>query len=153
MKWDIEERTEDAVVAYLKTKCGDMRVSAAWERDEMQYPAAVVHAAQSVPISDLAAWHDPRNIAVDVAVITEAAPELDTNGVIVKTARERNAAARSVVMDALFTSSLLAELQAAGIESVAFSMAQFATATRTNEGRYLVTTISGLVIAEPVSGS
>ena len=154
MKWDIEERTEDAIVAYLRYAAGsDLRVSAAWERAEMQYPAVVVHAGTSGPVSEDAQWHDPREIEVEVAVITEAAPTLDSNNAVLATARERNALARSSVMDALFTTDLLTNLNAQGVESVAFSMAQFATTARTSEGRNLVTTISGTVIAEPVTGS
>ena len=154
MKWDLAERTEDALVAYLKTKCGsDIRVCAAWERDEPQYPAAVVYAGGDGPISETAEWHDARSIAVSVAVLTEAAHELGADGAIVRTARERNAAARSQVCDALFITGLLAQLNAQGVADVAFSMAQFDRVDRSVDGRYLVSTIGGTVIAEPVTGS
>ena len=153
MKWDLEERTEDALVAYLKAKCGDVRVSAAWERDEPQYPAVVVHVGATVPVSESADWHDARVLSVDVAVITEAAPELDSNNAVVRSARERNGLVRSAVMDALFTTGLLAALQVAGVDAVAFSMAQFVGTERTVADGKLVTTISGTVIAEPVTGS
>lgn len=153
MKWNLEELTEDAVVAYLKTKCGDQRISAAWELDEPQYPRAVVHVASTEPVSDPSEWHDARMLAVEVAVQTEAAHELGTDNAIVRTARERNAVARSEVAEALFVSDLKAQLIAQGVAGVAFSMAQFATTQRSNEGRYLVTVFAGLVIAEPVTGS
>jgi hypothetical protein len=130
-----------------------MRVSAAWERNSMQYPAVIVYAGETEPIVESATWHDARNLAVDVAVITEAAPELDANNAVVRTPRERNAAARSMVMDALFTTTLLTDLIAQGVANVAFSMAQFVKSQRSNEGTHLVTTISGLVIAEPITGS
>jgi len=53
----------------------------------------------------------------------------------------------------LFTTSLLQNIIDEGIDNIAFSMAQFATTQRATEGRTLVTTITGLVTAEPVSGS
>ena len=153
MKWQLEELTEDALVSYLRAKCGGLRISAAWERDEMQYPACVVHAGSSAPISEPADWHDARELAVAVAVITEGAHQLDASGNVLKTAREVNVEARSQVMDALFVSDLLAQLIDQQTPDVAFSMAQFATTERSVDGRNLVTTISGTVIAEPVTGS
>lgn len=155
MKWDLEERTEDAVVAYLKVAiAGSIRVSAAWERDEMEYPAAVVHAGETEPLSEPAEWHDGRMIKVEVAVVTEGVDELDPDdGSVVRTARERNAIARSAVMDALFVSDLTQQLINQGVEAIAFSYAQYATTTREVDGRNLVTTIAGIITAEPVSGS
>ena len=64
MKWNLEELTEDAFVSYLKTKCGGLRISASWERDEMQYPACIVHVPESEPVSELAEWHDARTLKV-----------------------------------------------------------------------------------------
>jgi len=153
VKWQLEELTEDALVSYLSGACGGMRVSAAWDRDEMQYPACVVHAGTSAPISDMADWHDPRELTVIVAVITEGAHQLDADGNVFKTARTVNAEARSQVMDALFCSDLLTKLIDQGAPDVAFSMAQFSTTERAVEGRNLVTTITGTIIAEPVEGS
>ena len=155
MKWNLEELTEDALVAYLQGLCpGEYRISAAWARDEIEYPAVLVHAESSEPISEPAEWHDPRQLSVSVAVVTEGAHEIDpTSGLIIKTARERNQEARSAVMDALFVSDLNAQLVAQGVEDIAFSMAQFADTQRSTEDRNLITTITGTVIAEPVTGS
>jgi len=153
MNWDLCERTEDAIVAYLKTTVsGDIRVSAAWERDALQCPAALVLAESSVPISEQAEWHDGRMIRVRVSVITEAADSIDGNATVSSKRREINAATRSSVMDALFTSGLLASLQGLGTPSVAFSMAQFVTEERSAEGKTMVTVLTGDVIAEPVTG-
>ena len=154
MRWDLPELTEDALVAYLKANVSiDMRVSAAWERDEMQYPAVIVHVDQTGPVSEPAAWHDPRELAVSVGVITEGAHELSSDGSIMRTARERNQQARSSVMSALFISDLNTQLINIGVEDIAFSMAQFSTTQRITEGRNLITTITGTIIAEPVTGS
>jgi len=154
MRRDLAERTEDAIVAYLKaTVSGDIRVSAAWEREEPEYPCAVVHCGTESPVSDDAAWHDARIMAVQVAVMSEGAPELDDSGNVVRTARERNADARSSVLDALCVADLNAQLVAQAVDSVAFSMAQVGTCERTVDGVHLVTTINLEVIAEPVTGS
>jgi hypothetical protein len=154
MKWDLCERTEDAVVAYLKSKVtSDIRVYAAWERDEPQYPCAVVHAGVESPVADSAEWHDSRTILTQVSVMSEAAPELDSEGKVIKTPRERNSAARSAVMDALYVPTLLESLTAQGIDGIAFSMAQATTAERSTEGIYLTSIITIEVIAEPVTGS
>jgi len=148
VRWDLEELTEDTLAAYLRTQVsGDMRVYVAWEVNEPEFPCAMVHAGQSGPISEEAAWHDARLITVEVAVMVEAAT---TN---LKTARERNAEARSQVINALATSTLESELQNAGTEDIAFSMAQMTNLTRTTENRVFVTTITVEVVAEPVTGS
>jgi hypothetical protein len=153
MKWQLEELTEDALVSYLRGACGGLRVSAAWERDDAQYPACLVHVSSTSPISETADWHDARECAVSVAVETEAAHKLGSNGEVIQTARERNAEARSQVMDALFRTDLLAKLIEQQSPDVAFSQAQFSTTQRTVEEHKLVTIISGTVIAEPVTGS
>ena len=154
MRWDLEERTEDAIVSYLKTQVGsDMRVSAAWELNSPEYPAAIVHVGTTEPVSEPAEWHDARILTVSVAVITEAAPEMDTSNAVLRKARERNSLARSMVMDALFISGLNAALVLQGIPDIAFSMAQFSGTERTVEGHNLITTLTGEVIAEPVTGS
>jgi hypothetical protein len=154
MKWDIPERTEDAFVSYLKSKVGgDIRVCAAWERDEPQYPACVVFCGGDGPVSADAEWHDARMLSVQIHVVSEAADELDASGKVIRTVRERNAAARSDVMNALCVTDLPAQLATQGIADVAFSMAQATTTERSVDGAHVVTIINIDVIAEPVTGS
>lgn len=150
MKWDLEERAEQAFAAYLKQQVsGDMRVYVAWESatDAMQYPCAVVHTATSGPVVEDATWHDARVLGVEVAVMVEAA------GTDLTTARERNAAHRSEVMDALAVSDLNAQIAAQGVADIAFSQAQLGECERAVEDRVLITTLRVAVIAEPVEGS
>ena len=154
MRWDLEERTEDAIVAYLKTVVdGSIRVSAAWERKEPEFPAIVVHAGGTEPVSEDAEWDDNRVVAVSVAVMTEAVDELNASGKVIRTARERNADARSEAIDALATTDLLENVIAQGIPAIAFSQMQLAGSTRTVEDKKFVTTLIIEVIAEPVTGS
>lgn len=159
MKWELPELTEDALVSYLRGTCpGSLRIAASWDRQEMQYPAVVVHVEGTASLSEDAAWHDPRMMTATVAIITEAAPLLDDSQNIIETVRERNIAARSPVFDALFRSDLNAKLIEQDIPAIAFSMAQFTGTERsidvgTNGQGLLVTKITGEVIAEPVLGS
>jgi len=154
MLYDLEERVEEAFVAYLQANVtGDMQVYTAFTDETLEYPCAVVMAASTSAVSDLAEYHSPRQMEIVVAVMTEAAPELDaTTGGTVRTARERNAAARSDVIGALIT-SLKTNLIAAAGPGVAFSMAQIGgpvTRGLDEEQHAFVTTIPVDVIAEPV---
>ena len=148
MRWDLEELTEDAFVAYLEQQVGgEMRVYTAWGFNEAQYPCAIVHAGETEPVSEEAEWHDSRAMSVEVAVIVEATEKGN------KTARETNASIRSMVMDALATSDLNTLLIGMQTPDIAFSMAQLASTARTVEDRKMITTMSLMVIAEPVTGS
>ena len=156
MKWDIEERTEDAFKALLESQVqGSMRVYVAWGMNAPQFPCVVIHAGDSEPVSEDAEWNDNRKIFVTVGVLTENAPEVDKKGNTLRTTREVNAAARSDVMNALATSSLLTNLIATGTEKVSFSMAQLMGSSRDIAEREntLQTVLTFEVIAEPVEDS
>jgi len=151
MMWDLEERVEDAFAAYLRPiVAGSMNVYTAFSAETIQLPCVVVGAVSSDPVSEPAEWHAPRQLRVEVQVGTEAVSEVDGVGLVIRTPRERNAAARSAVMDALAVSDLCAKLIAAGVRGVAFSMAQMSGGIeRSIEDRRIVTTIPVDVIAEP----
>jgi len=156
MKWDLEERTEDAMVAYLKAQIGqDYLVLAAWGFDEPKYPCVIVHAGGSRPVSEEAEWHDARYIDVDVAISSEAVPKKSAAGNTIESLRARNARIRSRVINVLARSNLLTLLQEQGaaVRDVAFSMAQMTTIARSTEDRRLITTVRVEVLAEPVTGS
>jgi len=151
MRWDIEELTEDAFVALLRPKIsGNVRVFAAWERESMEYPCVMAFANEASPVSDSADWHDPRVIGVRVLAMTELAPELASDGEVLRTPREINADVRSQVGAALCVTDLLAQLIDNAPPGVAFSMAQVSSVVRSLEGTKLVTTYHVEVIAEPV---
>jgi len=154
MRWDLEEKLEDALVSYLISQSdGSVRIFAAWDRDERQYPCAVVHVAESGPVSEPAAWHDSRELMAQVAVMTEGADEVDSDARTIRTARQRNADARSEIMNALAIADLNAQLVLQDVPDLALSMAQVTTTQRTVENQYLVTTINVECIVEPVTGS
>ena len=154
MRWDLEERTEDAIVSYLKTQLTeDIRVSAAWEEDQPEFPCVIVYAPTTGPVSEPAEWHDARTITVLLAIMTEDAPLLDGSGGVLSSARTRNADARSVVMGAIATIGLNALVAAQGVEGIAFSQVQSTTTERNVGDNHMVTNVTLEVIAEPVTGS
>jgi len=152
MLYDLEERVEDAFVAYLQANVtGDMQVYAAFSTDAKTYPCAVVAAASNDAVSDPAEYDDSRQMVVEIGVMTEAAPETDATGGALRTARERNAEARSDVIKALVT-SLKTNLIAAAGPGVAFSMAQIGgpIVRSVDEDRNLLVTVIPVdIIAEP----
>jgi len=154
MQRDLEEKTEDAFVSYLEANLdGEMNVYAAWDFDEVEYPAVIVFAGASEPISEQSEQNDNRMLSVALAVMTEAAPLTDDKGNTIVSTRQRNINARSDVLDLIDISTLKAKLIARLIPDVAFSMAQMTSTERSVEDRHLITTINLEVIAEPVTGS
>lgn len=173
--WNLEELVEDAFAAYLRAKCsGDLTVYAAWTTEKNKYPCIVVHAGQSDSISTGSTWHNPRQMLVEIAIMTEAADLLADNGSVTKTARECNAEARSDVMNALaildsatapaglsglcqtedMPHGLAAELDAMLIPGVWICQATAGRLARSVEGdnkKLFVTTIEVAVIAQPVA--
>lgn len=149
MIWDLEERVEDAIAAYLRANVGGkMRVYESWNFGEPQFPCVIVHAAETDAVVPEAQWHAPREMALQIAVMTESAPE-KVDGVEVRTAREVNAAARSAVIVSLAKIDLLESVIALNPPRVCFSMIQIGKAVRSVEGRTLITTIALDVIAQP----
>ena len=159
MRWDIEELFEKAMADYLTEQVGgELSVYMAWEEFEMKYPAAICHVGRSEPVVESATWHDARTVMGLVQVVCEIAPETDDDGNTILTARDRNARARSKVLNALCSTSLLADLQAKIIETnddVAVSMAQVSSVERAVEAedRRYISTINIEAIIEPVTGS
>jgi len=155
MRWELEELTEDAIVDYLKVNCDEtINVQSAWGWvGDLNLPAAVVHAGTTEPISEDAAWHDPRMIAVAVSIKTGRTPVTDDLGNTIQTVREQNIEARTKVLNLLAVSNLATLLNARGIDNVAFSMAQLVNTERDIVEDGLVTVAHLEVIAEPVTGS
>lgn len=163
MKWDLPERVEESVAKYLRSAIpGSIRVYESWGFDAPQYPCVVVFASDDNPVSDLAAWNEFRAMNVRCAVMVEATPEKQGTTTI-RTARERNAEARSAVIEALAVTADPAQdangqplglpklLNDAGVAGLVFSMAQLTTMERTVEDRKLVSILNLEVIAAPVA--
>ena len=149
--WLVEERCEDAFRAYLRvTVPGDMRVYVGFTDDELQFPCVVCHAASSDNENDEALFNGHRRVAVEIAVMTEATPELDSSGVMIRSSRDRNAMARGNVMAALAKEALHEDLNDMNVPGIKFSMAHTTEVTRSVEGMNFVSMINVDVIANPV---
>jgi len=152
MIWDVEERVEDAIAAYILSLAGgNLRVYSALSADQIEMPAVVVHCAESGPVSEMASIDGRRMCDVKVAVLTEAAPEIDAEGNTITSPRTRHANARSEVCNVLWVTDLVAQLNAVDVPAVLFSMAHPSTITRdvNTEGRRFESTITVEVIASP----
>jgi hypothetical protein len=150
--WEIEESIEDAIVLYLQREIRDgMKFYTGWTDQAIEYPCAAVLVGEANPLGESTEWSTQARFAVQVDVATEAAPEKDGTGTILRTARERNTAARSAVMNALAISTLADELNAMGVSGLAVSLAQVVGRKRDTQDRHLVTSIMLDVIAAPGS--
>lgn len=156
MKWNLRELGEDCFVAYLDGQVnGQLKVFPAWGFKEPEYPCAVVRAGVLRPVVDEATWHDARYCDFEVAVLTDAADEIDALGNITATARDRHADASSLVLDALCKDGLLALVNAEATSGIAFSMAHTGESEPEvdAETKKLITKITIETIVEPVTGS
>lgn len=159
MRWDIDELFEKALADYLTDEVnGDVNVYMAWDDMAMSYPAAICHVGRSDLVVENATWHDSRKVIAVVQIVCEIAPETDEHGNEIRSSRERNSIARSIVLDALCKTTLLASLQAriiANNDQVAVSMAQVSSIERAveSEERRFITTVNIDAIIEPVTGS
>lgn len=169
--FDLEERVEDAVAAYLSQHVtGEVRCYAAWNFTAPQYPCAIAHASTNTGAAgEDAGWHGPRELSVEVEINVEAAAEKDSLGNIVRSARECNRKARSAVIGPLsivgeyvmtngvkevVTPGLREKLADMNIAGVRFSAAELMSAERgfeeTDNRRVMKTTLRLFVIAESV---
>jgi hypothetical protein len=174
--FDIEERTEDALVSLLRGRVnatlGMLFYPSHGHIGPITYPSAGVFAFDAGPVSEGAEWHFQRILQVQIMVATERTHEQDSTGQTLRTARQRNQDARSLVMNALTRfddladdtiatrpdgsaikrRSLLGQILDQGVPGVAFAMAQVTQVTRgvEQEANKLTTAITMEVIAEPV---
>lgn len=171
MNWDLEERTEDAVLAYLKPKADGMN---GYTNDvlALEFPCFVVFCVSCGPLVETGRFAVPHKLLVEVAIMTEAAPLMNASDTAVdKTARDRHRSARSVVMAALnildsqatpaglaarvaaedLPKGLAAEIDALAPAGVWISNALVGDVQRTidAEHRLLISTIPLEIIAQP----
>ena len=153
-QWNLEERVEDAIVAYLvaqKTIAGVLKVYTAFTDDGIEYPSAIVIADETRPVDENAVTDPARAVSVSIAVATESAPLLNAQGQVIKTSRQRNAEARNAVLGALMVDDLREQLQAKAV-GVSFSEVDVSRTARTVEPelRKMATMIDLTVIAQPM---
>lgn len=174
LRWDLEERLEDAVVQYLNTSAlqsTSIKVFPAFSTAIIEYPCAVVHCGRSQKLVESGEFTVHRQLDVEVAVMTEASNQMDALGLVTLTARQRNADARNAVINALGVMDdnpppgisslcspedvpvgLAAWLDIQKIDGIWVSHAHIGEITRSldTDKKCLVSTISIGVIAQPV---
>lgn len=175
--YDIEERLEDSFVAYLLSAVSQttqMAIFPAFSTEIIQYPCAVIKANHGLKLDPNGAWSTSRRMEVEIAVITEAANQIDGTGKVVTTARQLNRNARNAIMTALaiedtdagpsdlstvvqadatdMPKGLAAYLVYQKIEGIWIKLAQVQDVDRSVESdkRCLISMISVAVIAQPV---
>ena len=152
MPWDLEERVEDAFVAYLRANASGIKARAAWTPEPAEYPRAVVAALQSTNFSEDAQFSGRRSMIVNIGVMVEASEQKDDAGTVILSARAKNAQIRDSVFSALCVADLHTALNALAVPGVLFSLAHPTQMTRDvadENGRVFVSTLAFDVIAQP----
>ncbi len=143
--WDIEERVEDALVAYIKTsKTAAALVVAAYEYIKASYPLIVVQAVSSDNPTDTELFTGRRRMPVTVALVTQVVGEDEQ-----LTARESHRRVKDGVVRCLAGSLLHERLNEIGAEGVEFSQAHMTALDRDAGDGKLTTEIMLDVIAQP----
>ncbi|MBM3889381.1 MAG: hypothetical protein FJ388_09670 [Verrucomicrobia bacterium] len=113
----LNRRVERAVEALLKTTCGDkMRVYRSADLTPRQFPCAVVHMMQNARV--VGEMHAGNRMLGAIAVMTEFARVVDGDAQVIEEFEATEERAVSAVLDAVYTDTLAADLQAQGISGV-----------------------------------
>jgi hypothetical protein len=149
--WQLEEKTEDAFVAYLlDTFTGfDAHVAAGMSAAKYLEPGVYVVAMISENVGEQAGFTGHRELAVVFTLRTAA--EIGTDGSF-KTSRDQHGELKSRTMTALVKDDILALVNAKTDGTVKIDQANVEGITRgmNTEENYHETTITVLAIARPV---
>ena len=150
--WDIEERAEDAVVAYLKTKVSMASlIQGSFEITTAKYPLIVVESKDSDNHTEDGEFTARRVLEIDVHIVTEA---LNLNGKagtedVYLTARELHRKFKSSVIGTIAGTIVYKDLNALEPEGVRFSQAVMTTQTKEAGDGMITTTQTLLCIIQP----
>jgi len=150
--WDLEERAEDAFVAYLKGNVGRAcLVRAAREVCVAKYPLITVSAESSDNASTDASFNGHRRFSVSVTIATEAVNfNAETSQLeYIETAREAHRAVKSDVIGSLAGATVHEDLNDMQLQGINFSQAHCTSQTRGVDDNKLVTVQLIDVIAQP----
>lgn len=151
--WDLEERIEDAFVAYLKAKVTRVAmVTSSFDPKKAEFPLVVVDAGDGDNKNDTAPFTGKRKMDVTIALTIEA---INNNGdageeAALETARQQFRAIRSELLGWIAGNDLHIELNSVGIDGVKFSQAFMTAQSRdAGSGRIIMEQMVE-VIAQPV---
>lgn len=150
--WDLEERAEDAIVAYLKATVGRATlVRAAREASPAKFPMITVAAGDSNNNNDPAQFNGFRRFDVVVTIATEAVNynEQLQQSEILETAREAHRAVKSDAIGSLSSTILHDDLNALQQQGIVFSQAHLTAQSRGVEDNCIVTRQTLDIIAAP----
>ena len=150
--WDLEERVEDAFVAYIKELCSELAlVQAAYDVSTAAFPMVVVEAHDSDNHTDTGRFTGRRKMTVTVNIITEALNRAGDTGSIeaLRTAREQHRAVKSSVIGILAGNEIHKNLNDTQPENVLFSMAYMTGQSRDAGDGKIITMQDMEVIAQP----
>jgi len=150
--WDLEERAEDAIVAYLKATVGRATlVRAAREVIDAKFPLITVATGDCTNNAELANFNGLRRFDVVVIIQTEGVNYNEELGQaeILETAREAHRAVKSDAIGSLASTVLHEDLNALQPQGIVFSQAHLTTQSRGVEEGLLTTRQTLDVIACP----
>jgi hypothetical protein len=116
-QWDLEERVEDALVAYLKTEIGQNAcIKAALDfTTAIRFPLVSVHVQSSENVNDVSNFCGGRRLSCKLEVVTE------TNKKALMTAREEHRLFKSLAIGAVAYIDTAARVNETQPEGVTFS--------------------------------
>jgi len=150
--WDLEERVEDAIVAYLKNECTDVAmIIPSRTITTASFPLIIVDAGDSDNHTDTARFTGRRIMDVTIAMFTEA---LNLNGddgseTVLQTAREHHRIIKSSILQSLAGNTLHTDLNNLSPEGVAFSLCTMGLQAREAGDGKLMTVQTMTTIAQP----
>lgn len=150
--WDLEERAEDALVAYLRANVGSVAmISADREVKVAKYPLVRVGVTTSDNETNDAGPSGVKRFDVVVAIITEAVNYNKELGAaeLLNTAREDHRIIKSDVLGCLMGLTTHDDINALGSQGITFSQCHCTTQTRDAGDGKLVTEQTLDVIAQP----
>lgn len=146
---DVGQRAEDIIGAFLKQGMDNVRVYSSWNFDSPQYPLVLVRAGQTEPVVPEAENHEHRIVMMDIEVSTEATPELNQAGSVVRTAREVSQQVTGDVLNKLRVANLATALNNLNMTGTFFSTAYVDGYERTEDDFHLTTLIELECIVHP----
>ena len=120
---ELGHRTEDALVAYLKTKIeGKAYCAAAYLTDEPAEPYVVVRYTKTSTAGEQA-YTQQRMVSAEILIATHAEDERGDAQEVLRKAREAHGALVTAAMEALYVADLHGILNEQGVPGIAFWMA------------------------------
>ena len=108
MIWNIEEKVEDAFIAYLQSqRMPDLLVHPRWRSGQIKYPCVLVNAEGSTLVSKSARFTKTRKVSLLITIATERKDE-SQGRTVTRTMRDIHSQFKEYVLEALSVADDLA---------------------------------------------